>query len=199
MTDIAKLKGLFNDEALDIDAIGQALDAMSASDRVAATRSLGGKLQARLWEAAAGRGATIADVVPEGVDPSIEVIHAGKNSLPVFTHFEKRFCRVPGDPSILYGYNEGAVRPVIGPGYFVVRWFEDRGEVGVDYYSVPPDDAALPAGWPAIQPNERGLQRLVYAKMIDYLRRVSSHVTIGRAYKKGAETGNYFLLCRTGV
>ena len=47
-------------------------------------------------------------------------------------------------------------------------------------------------------PNEKGLQMLVYAKMIDYPRKVSDHVTIGRAVKNGKETGNYFLLCRTG-
>ena len=32
--------------------------------------------------------------------------------------------------------------------------------------------------------------------MIDYLRRVSDHVTIGRAFRKGKWTENYFLLCR---
>ena len=36
----------------------------------------------------------------------------------------------------------------------------------------------------------------VFAKMIDYLRKVSKHVTIGRAYKHGEETPNYFLLSR---
>ena len=89
-------------------------------------------------------------------------------------------------------------RSVIGPGCFVAHHFADRDEVGVDYYQVPPDDAVLPDGWPRPVPNEKGLQMLVYAKMIDYLRKVSDHVTIGRAVKNGKETGNYFLLCRTG-
>ena len=41
-----------------------------------------------------------------------------------------------------------------------------------------------------------GIQQFVFAKMIDYLRKVSNHVTIGRAYKHGTQTPNYFLLSR---
>ena len=33
--------------------------------------------------------------------------------------------------------------------------------------------------------------------MVDYLRKVSSHVTIGKAWKKGKETPNVFVLTRT--
>ena len=44
--------------------------------------------------------------------------------------------------------------------------------------------------------NDQGLSRLVYANMVDYLRRVSKHVLIGRAYKDGKEMPNWFLLCR---
>jgi hypothetical protein len=53
-----------------------------------------------------------------------------------------------------------------------------------------------PEGWPVIKPNEAGISRLVYAYMQDYLRRVSDHITIGRAYRKGKESPNYFTLCR---
>jgi hypothetical protein len=184
---------------LDIDALCAALNALDGDEvRVTAVRSIGGGDQAKIWAAAAGRSTTLEDIVPSNHAPATEVIHAGKNSLPVFTNFEKRFCRVAGDDGVLYGYNEGATRSLIGPGCFVAHHFADRDEVGVDYYQVPPDDAALPEGWPRPVPNEKGLQMLVFAKMIDYLRKVSDHVTIGRAVKKGKETGNYFLLCRTG-
>jgi hypothetical protein len=186
-------------QPLDISALGEALDALAGDDaRVSAIRAIGGRDQARIWAAATGRSTTLGDIVPPDREPATEVIHAGKNSLPVFTNFEKRFCGVADNPEVLYGYNEGMTRSFIGPGCFVARHFEDRDEVGVDYYQVPPDDAALPQAWPRPVPNERGLQMLVYAKMIDYLRKVSRHVTIGRAVKKGKETGNYFLLCRTG-
>jgi len=184
---------------LDIDALGAALNALDGDDsRVTAVRSIGGRDQAKIWAAAAGRSTSLEDIVPSSVAPATEVIHAGKNSLPVFTNFEKRFCRVADNDDVLYGYNEGATRPLIGPGCFLARHFADRDEVGVDYYQVPPDDAALPEGWPRPVANEKGIQVLLYAKMIDYLRKVSDHVTIGRAVKKGKETGNYFLLCRTG-
>lgn len=186
-------------EPLDVDALGRLLDAMDEPDRVVAVRSIRGKDQARIWAACEGRGTTLDDIVPPGQAPATQVIHAGKNSLPLFTHFEKRFCRTADDPNVLYGYNEGATRPLVGPGCFVAHYFPDRGEVGVDYYKVPPADTSLPDGWPAVKPNEAGIQRFVYAKMVDYLRKVSRHVTIGRAVRQGKETGNYFLLCRTGT
>ena len=55
--------------------------------------------------------------------------------------------------------------------------------------------------WPApaiIKPNSSGLQVLVYHKTRDYMRRVSSHVSIGAAYKgeSDKEMGAYFVLCR---
>ncbi len=65
----------------------------------------------------------------------------------------------------------------------------------VEYYSVPPDRLD---GAPKLARNDRGISTLVYGHMIDVLRRVSAHVTIGRAIKKGQETPNYFLLCREG-
>ncbi len=182
--------------SVDLEALASILDGLTLSARVSAVRSINGKAQARLWEASKGRGVTIDEIVPPELGPDVEVIYAGKNSLPMFTHFEKRFCRAFDAPGCLYGYNEGAVRPLIGPGYFVVRYFEDRSEAGVDYYQVPPDGASLPPNWPGIKANERGLQRFVYAKMVDYLRRVSNGVFIGRAVRKGKDTNNYFLLCR---
>lgn len=194
---IRTVQSLVQQPTLDIDALASALDAMSAADRVTAVRAMNGKMQARIWDAAAGRKATVADVVPPSVSAVTEVIHAGKNSLPLFSSFEKRFMRSATDPNVLYGYNEGSTRWLIGPGYFVATDDPARGEVAVNYYDVPPSDAQLVTSWPAVKPNEKGLQRFVFAKMIDYLRNVSTHVTIGRAYKKGKETNNYFLLCRT--
>ncbi|MCB9728162.1 MAG: hypothetical protein H6746_06755 [Deltaproteobacteria bacterium] len=185
---------------LDIGRLAAALDAMADADRVALVRTWDGKFQRQLWDACQGRSTTLTDFVPADVAPGVEVIHAGRNSLPVFKTFEKRFCVAVGRPDALYGYNEGATRGLIGPGYYVAREFPERGEVGVDYLQVPPEDAKLPAGWPSIRPNESGLQRFVYANMIDYLRKVSSHVTIGRAYKGGTEElPHTFLLVRSGA
>lgn len=179
-----------------LQELGQSLDGLSHPARLRFVRSLSGGTQAKLWSAAAQQGTTLADLVPPTVPPGVEVIHHGKNSLPLLSQFEKRFCRSADRPDLLYGYNEGIVRPAIGPGYFVAHEFEDRGEVGVDYHQVPPADATLPAGWPALRANESGLQRFVFAGMIDYLRRISAHVTVGRALRAGKLTNNYFLLCR---
>jgi hypothetical protein len=124
--------------------------------------------------------------------------------------FQKRLCRPgptdhPTDGTVLYGYNEGPLRRLIGPGYFVAAettgsatadnpsWAE-RGGVVVDYFQVP--DGEVAPGWPRVVPNEKGLQRNVYHQTRDFLRRVSSHVTVGAAYKNEDPLDHYFILCR---
>lgn len=192
------LSALLKGRSIDIDAVAAHLEGLDSFARVAAVRSINGAQQDTLWAACEGRGTTLADFVPEDLAPAVEVIHMGKNSLPMFSHFEKRFCRVAGIPTVLYGYNEGSTRHLVGPGYFVAVEDPSRGEVGINYYEVPPNSADLPANWPAIKRNEEGVQVFIFAKMIDYMRKVSDTVTIGRAYKQGKEMKAYFLLCRTG-
>ncbi|MGM0576746.1 MAG: hypothetical protein ACQEXJ_13535 [Myxococcota bacterium] len=185
-------------DPLDADRLAEVLDGMPEDDRVSAARSIKGKDQRRLWDACAGRATSLEDFVPAGVPPATEVIHAGKNSLPVFTTFEKRFARPEDRDDALYGYNEGATRAIVGPGFFVAHYFAERREVGVDYLQVPPAVAKLPAGWPDVKPNEKGVQKFVYAGTVDFMRKVSKHVTIGRAYKNGEEElPHTFVLCRT--
>jgi hypothetical protein len=126
------------------------------------------------------------------------VIHWGKNSLPAFTHFQKRFCRPKDDDKQLFGYNENGEKWAVGPGYFVMHAPEENradvleGELDIDYTRVP---NAKPDAWPAIKPND-GLGKLVYGGMIDVMRGISSHVSIGRAFRGGKWTDNYFVLCR---
>ena len=178
------------------DELASRLDAMSHEERLGWARGQNLLAQSRLWELVAGRGVTLQHLVPDDVPLGTAVTHFGKNTLPVFTTFEKPMVRDASNPSLLYGYNEGATRPLLGPGYFVAEFDEARGEVGVNYYRVPPASVALPMGWPPIKPNEEGLQRFVFASMVDYLRKLSHHVSIGRAYKSGTPTHNYFLLVR---
>ena len=194
---VTEARALLRAPDLDLKALGTLLNAMSHEERVSVIRATSGKDQMKLWNAAEDEGTTLEDVVPSDVPPGTEVIHVGQNSLPVFRAFEKRFSRTASREDALYGYNEGQTRAVIGPGYFVAHQFDERGEVGVDYHMVPPDDADLPAGWPTVKPNEKGLQMFVFAGMVDYLRRVSDHVTIGKAWRKGKETPNTFVLTRT--
>ena len=180
----------------DIDAIGAWLDALSPSARLAEIRATGPRAQRRLWQLARGRAVDPDDIVPPGYGPLETVRHYGRNTLPAFRQFEKRFCRPPaGEPPVLWGYNEGLTRQVVGPGCFICRATpgDTRGSMVVDYYDVPP---GKPADWPRVKHNKQGLQRFVYAEMHDFLRRVSHHVTIGRAYRRDRETPNCFLLCR---
>jgi hypothetical protein len=71
---------------------------------------------------------------------------------------------------------------------------QQHGGVVVDYYETP--RAPVPDGWPWIRPNWLGLQALVYGWCHDYMRRVSSDVTIGAAFKWGRPVGSWFVLAR---
>jgi hypothetical protein len=69
--------------------------------------------------------------------------------------------------------------------------------VVVDYFEVP--GGAVVDGWPRVVPNSRGLQRFVYHRTRDFLRAVSTHVSIGAAFKRDRPLDHYFVLCRRGA
>jgi hypothetical protein len=173
--------------------ISDYLDALSEPERITATRSLGGADQAKLWQLMDGFAPlSLEDLVPAGTPELAPVRHYGKNSMPMFTHFEKRFYRSPnGGP--LAGANFQTVSPVTGPGYFVVQLDPQRHELLVDYRALP---ASKPSDWPRIVDNRAGISRFVYGFMVDTLRRVSRHVTIGRAARHGKPMSAWFVLCR---
>jgi hypothetical protein len=190
-----RLIALVRAEPPEPEAIARHLDALTPAARAGAIRELGGaRLQGRLWKAVADAPpVTLDDLVPIGAPPLGEVIYHGKNSLPAFTIFQKRFCRPSRGADALWGYNHASLAWLIGPGYFVVH--QDGSGAAIDYREVP---AEHPAGWPAIAPNDRGAARLVYGGMVDYLRRVARDVFIGAAYRGGAPIGSYFVLARDG-
>jgi len=178
--------------------VARTLDSMGHAERVQAIRAVGRAEQRRLYEAVSGfRPLRMTDAVPASAPDLAPVRHFGKNTLPAFSHFEKRFCRPPGadpqQPDRLWGYNFSPVGGLVGPGYFVLRPDAARGELLVDYNLLP---EGKPAAWPEIRSNERGLSRFVYGFMIDTLRGVSEHVTIGSAARRGKDLGSWFLLCR---
>ncbi|MCC7536169.1 MAG: hypothetical protein IT379_08145 [Deltaproteobacteria bacterium] len=194
-----QLAELLSTPAFSIRTVAAHLDALDPRDRVAQVRSIGKKGQSRLWEAAKGfKPIDLAFLVPEGVDPLVGVVHYGKNSLPLFSHFAKVFCKpdIPGRDGELWGYNASGelVGTWVGPGYFVVRKYDEEGELVIDYTKLPPH---RPSDWPPMLRNEERLGRFVYANMQDVLRGISKHVSIGRAIRGGSITNNYFLLCRT--
>lgn len=182
---------------IDIDALAKLFDAASSAERVAAIQKFTPKIQRRLFEAAKGRKVTTFDIVPDGTAPLQEIIHEGRNTLPAFRSFQKRFClpteeHRPDNRRVLWGYNHQTFSGITGPGYFVAYDDEDAGEVVVDYRQLPPEH---PQEWPPILDNSARLGRFVYAGMVDRLRRVSDHVTIGRAYKSKPMNA-YFTLVR---
>jgi hypothetical protein len=176
------------------------LDGLSHDERVTWVRATGRREQRRLWQAAAGfLPLSLQDVVPPARADGETVRHFGRNTLPAFTGFEKRFARPAGEdprtPGRLYGFNFQSLAWLTGPGYFVARADPALPEILIDYREIPPE---APAGWPPLRRNEVGLGRFVYGNMVDRLRRVSEHVTIGSAARGGRDLGSWFLLTREG-
>jgi hypothetical protein len=180
--------------------IARFLDALAEPARIAASRSLDRSLQRALWSLVEGfRPVRLTDLVPPSTPELTAVRHYGRNTLPLFTLFEKRFYRGagvdPNDPRELAGANFQTLQPLTGPGYFTVQEDPARGELLVDYRRVP---NAAPVGFAPIAPNKGNRSGLVYGGMVDTLRRVSEYVTIGSAAKRGKDLGSYFTLCRAG-
>jgi hypothetical protein len=192
----ATMKELLGPERPDAAKVREFLDRLDHTGRMTAVTSLQGtSLQAKLYDMAkSAPPVTLAELVPADLPALREVIWHGKNSLPMFTLFQKRFCRPRGaqGEQELWGYNHQAMGWVTGPGYFVCHQ-DGPVPAAIDYRVVPPE---APPGWPEVKRNDQGLSRFVYANMVDYLRRVSAHVLIGRAHRGGKELPNYFLLCR---
>jgi hypothetical protein len=189
-------ESFFTGNSVDLPGLAAFLDGLDHAARLQAVHGVDGRHQAILFEAAkAGPALTLDFFVPPSVGKRVEVIHHGKNSLPVFTHFQKRFCRTEASGNTLWGYNEQAMKGFTGPGYFVTKPVDDRTVV-VDYFETPPAGAELPNGWPSVLPNSARLGRFVYDQMRDYMRGVSKHVSIGRARKQEKDMPNWFLLCR---
>ncbi len=191
------------DQKAPLQAIADHVDGLSHADRLAQCRTLGRAAQRTLFGQASAEAMSLADLVPDGVAPLVEVIQFGMNTLPLpngLRKFEKRFCRPEDGTSRLFGYNEGSTRALIGPGYFVAvatagnaEW-HSRGGIVVDYYQVP--DASVVPGWPKVVANSVGLQMLVFQNTRDFMRRVSRFVTIGAAYKAEKALDHYFVLVR---
>jgi hypothetical protein len=180
-------------------SVSEYLDRLPSREKIAALQSLGGvRCQRRLWEAAGQQPPVhIDDLVPRNHPAMRPVTFHGRNSLPAFSDFRKICCR-PSDraaENVLWGYNDTAIRPAIGPGYYVVHDTpgENLGASAFDYTRLP---AAHPPGWPDIRPNDVGLSRFIYNRTIDYMRRVATDVFIGSATRDGKELGSYFLLVR---
>lgn len=200
------LKELLGAPDTTLASVASHLDALSHTARVEALATLGRSAQRRLYTLAKDAPPITRDhFVAPGKAPKTAVVHHGKNTLPIpgFTRFQKVFSLPEDGSPRLFGYNRGRSEGIVGPGYFVTvdtagnaAWAE-RGAVVVDYFQVP--DGAVPAGWPRVRPNAEGLQYFVYNGTRDFMRKVSTHVSIGAAYKGERALDHYFTLCREDV
>jgi len=186
---------------VDRKEIARVLDDVGEPVRVQSMGDLGRRELALLFEAAADNAPlTLEDFVPANVPAMTEVIHEGKNSLGLFTRFQKRFARPTGAPGELWGYNEQSMRLFTGPGYFVAVPVTEKlaiaGGVVIDYRRLPSDK---PGSWPPIMPNSARLSRFIYNGTVDVMRRVSGHVTIGRAMRDNKPMDAWFVLVRRDV
>jgi hypothetical protein len=210
-------------DPLDLPRLSQVLDELGHLGRVDTVRGWDGATMALLFDAIKGYQPLSLDYfVPPELPPLAEVIHHGKNSLPAFTLFQKRFCKPAkateeasgangtargastNGKGKLWGYNHNPafVTWFAGAGYYVAHDWEP-GEIVVDYTLIPPEK---PATWPdAVFPNARGIgPRAVYGNMVDIMRGLSKNVSIGRA-RRCKEAGKpessewmdaWFVLCR---
>ena len=170
-----------------LDDITAALDQATHEERVAWLRGLNKGQQAELFRLSEGTQMSLEEVHSSGGQT---VIHYGKNSLPMFTHFEKRIALHNG---VVQGYNHQGLQWLVGPGHFRVVPNDVPGELLFDYLWTP---ESVPEGFPEARSNRGGVSTLVYGHLQDVVRKVSSHVSIGRAIMKGKLTNNYFGLCR---
>ncbi|MDP6370399.1 MAG: hypothetical protein QF599_10345 [Planctomycetota bacterium] len=158
-----------------------------------------------LFEACAGQPAALADLVPAQCTPGTTVVHLGLNSLPLFPPFEKILTRAaPGDwpQGRLWGRNQQPFTFLTGPGYFAVDppsgsarpGFGDGTEAVFDY-DITPGETPV-EGWPKARDN-KGLPRgLAFSGLTDVMRKVSDHLCVGAAYKRGKSLGAYFVILR---
>ncbi|KYF86446.1 hypothetical protein BE17_13765 [Sorangium cellulosum] len=184
--------------------LAEHLDGLTHDERLRALSTTTRADQRALYAAAGQSPALTLDFfVPDGTPRRVGVHHKGRNTLPLpspFRFFEKRFALPEDGSARLFGYNEGLTRSWVGPGFFVAvptagnpSW-QERGAVVIDYFQVP--DGPVPAGWPPVVPNSKGLQSIVYDGTRDFMRRLSRDVSIGAAYKGEKPLDHYFTLCR---
>ena len=191
----------FEGKNCNIKELAEYLNGLDQKTRIAESLSLNPSQQKAIWNAAKGGDRLDLNYfVPEDKAPLEPVTHWGKNVLPIASLFQKVMCRT-SNPKELSGYNVSSLGWLVGSGYFITRETEsseadDHGIV-VDYTQVSNEKADA---WPAIKPSSEKLGRFVYHNNFDYMRKVSDHVSIGRAKSSksalDAWMPAYFILCR---
>lgn len=163
--------------------------ALPDDDRVQQVLALRGRLQSKLYTLVEGaRSTSWSELIP---DTDCTAKFEGRNSLPIFTRFQKRFFRTETGQYAGYNHSPGIVTFFAGPGYFVPR--DSEGEVLCDYLQLPDIE---PSDWPKKIPNRGRLRSIVFGNMVDYCRLVGPHTVVGKAFKYGKPLPQYFVLTR---
>jgi hypothetical protein len=182
------LSSLLDQPGMSLAEIGVHLDALDGANRVSECGALSAARQKRLWElATAASRPGGGDLIPAGQDTEV---FAGRNSLGVFSHFQKRFVRQGVE---IAGYNVHPLGWLIGPGYFMVEPGPPGMPLRFNYSRVP---TAAPSGWPRVSDNSSAFARPVYGGLLDEVVWVASDVLIGSAFREGRALGSYFVLAR---
>jgi len=174
--------------------IAALLDGLAPQARVAQALSLRGSAVQRLYDSVAdAEPVELSDLVPSGAPAAATFIFEGRNSLPTFSRFQKRFARTASGRIV--GHNHQLWSPVTGPGYFVAEpacaTADVPNEPYLDYTQPP---GVEPTGWPRYRANDWGPSLLVFAGLKDYLRRVARGVVVGKAFRRGRPAGQHFVL-----
>ena len=141
---------------------------------------------------AAGANVMVCDINPERAEATLRI--AAENGTPIESVHPvdltkpddvRRYVDMAasrfGKADVLV--NAGAIEPRMAP----------VGEMDFDYTMLPKEK---PPAWPDIVPNRRRLGRFVYEGMVDVMRGISPHVSIGRVKKKGNFYDTWFVLVR---
>lgn len=185
----------FLEPTVNVERIVELLDGLGHEGRYHTVRTWSKKEMERIFDAVKGHKPVDLDFFCPVSEPKVEVIHDLHNAMGLPGYTQKRFCKVPGDDATLAGWNATSTNIFTGPGYFSATkgTGEYEGELVVDYTKLPKDKDPR---WPPIQENGGLIGGIVYGGMIDYVRGISSHVSIGKAYKGGKPRGFYFAMVR---
>jgi hypothetical protein len=187
------LNELLNDPTVTAERVQAHLASLEGEERVRQSTQLARKHHKTLWDLSASTEPVQLDEVVAADRPPLDPVpFEGQNNQPLYRPFKKVFYRTPD--GAIAGYNDSPASWFAGPGYYLLK--RDESGLYVDYTEVP---RQRPAPWPPIRPNDKGISQFVYGHMKDYLRRVYGRVLIGRAYRKGKATPNFFVLARPEV
>ncbi|MEZ4306660.1 MAG: hypothetical protein R3F14_01225 [Polyangiaceae bacterium] len=168
--------------------IARHLDGLDPHERLRQVLAVKGKWVGVLYDCVAdGPAVSLEEFVPTD-SMGTTLIYEGRNSLAMFTRFQKRFLRT--EKNVIVGYNHQTMMWFTGPGYFVFQEADGKQPVPEEPYI---DDLAeppfVPEGWPKYKPNDAGMSKAVYGFMHDYMRRVTKGVYVGKAYRMAEDIG----------